>query len=163
MIASGEIGTGKAPFAALARTIRADGGHIVRHPSGATMSIKVFAAETGGEYSLMETILPSGGVIPLHVHAHEDENTFVIEGKLTMQIGEEVFQVEAGDYVVAPRGVDQTFKNEGVGTCRFLTTFTPGGAEGFFKEVGEILADRPGRLDPEVNKALQAKYGFTYF
>lgn len=42
----------------IARMIESADGHPVLHPSGARMNIKVFAAETGGAYSLMETVLP---------------------------------------------------------------------------------------------------------
>jgi hypothetical protein len=48
------------------RAIHRGHGHHVKHPSGADMYIKVFASETGGAYSLMETVLPPGGVISLH-------------------------------------------------------------------------------------------------
>jgi hypothetical protein len=61
------------------RAIHRGHGHHVKHPSGADMYIKVFASETGGAYSLMETVLPPGGVIPLHVHADEDENNYVLD------------------------------------------------------------------------------------
>lgn len=145
------------------RMIAHDEGHQVRHPSGASMHIKVFAGETNGAYSLMETVLPPGGIIPRHVHRGEDENNFILEGQLTMQIGEATYLATAGCYVVAPRGVEQCFRNEGATDCRFLTTFTPGGAEGFFKEVGELIRRAfPEKPDPEEMKRLQQKYGLCY-
>jgi mannose-6-phosphate isomerase-like protein (cupin superfamily) len=145
------------------RAIHRGHGHHVKHPSGADMHIKVFASETGGAYSLMETVLPPGAVVPLHVHADEDENNYVLEGELLMTIGEQTFHATVGSYVVAPSGIVQTFRNPGTVPCRFLTTFTPGGAEGFFKEVGELIARAaPQRPDPQAVKALQQKYGLTY-
>lgn len=64
------------------------------------MSIEVFSAETGGAYSLMETVLPPGGTAPLHIH--EDENNFMLEGELSMRIGDAIYMAKAGSYVAAP-------------------------------------------------------------
>lgn len=148
----------------IARMLGPDEGHHVLHPSGARMNIKVFAADTGGVYSLMETLLPPGGVVPRHIHAGEDENNFILEGHLAMQIGPTLYRAGPGSYVVAPQGVEQCFRNEGDIPCRFLTTFTPGGAEGFFKEAGELIRRAaPAAPDPEQLLRLQEKYGLRYF
>ena len=146
-----------------ARMISPDEGHHVLHPTGALMSIKVFANETGGLYSLMETVLPPGGVVPRHIHTGEDENNFILEGQLTMQIGEDFHLAGPGSYVVAPRGVQQYFKNDGDSNCRFLTTFTPGGAEGFFREAGELIRRlAPEKPSREELLQLQQRYGLSY-
>jgi quercetin dioxygenase-like cupin family protein len=146
-----------------ARAIKHDEGHVVKHPTGADMNIKVFASETGGAYSLMETILPPGGVVPLHVHEAEDENNYILEGSLTMVIGQQTYVAGPGSYVVAPRGVTQRFVNNDTVPCRFLTMFTPGGAEGFFREAGElILKAAPEKPDPSDMSRLQKKYCLTY-
>jgi quercetin dioxygenase-like cupin family protein len=149
--------------AIIARAISHSDGHTVKHPTGADMNIKVFASETGGTYSLMETVLPPGGIVPLHIHESEDENNYILEGRLQMSIGEQVYDAGPGDYVVAPRGITQRFENTGSTPCRFLTTFTPGGAEGFFKDAGELIAAAaPAKPDPAALKALQQKYHLTY-
>ncbi|WXL27887.1 cupin domain-containing protein [Ectopseudomonas mendocina] len=146
-----------------ARHVSAVDGHKVRHPSGAFMNIKVFAHETNGAYSLMETVLPPGGVVPKHVHEHEDENNYILDGQLTMHIGDEVFTAKAGSFVVAPKGVTQFFRNDGYEDCRFLTTFTPGGAEEYFREAGELIKSTPnGRPSREKLLALQEKYALRY-
>lgn len=146
-----------------ARMISSDEGHQVLHPTGARMNIKVFATETGGVYSLMETVLPPGGEVPRHIHEGEDENNYILEGQLTMQIGEVFHLAGQGSYVVAPRGVQQYFKNDGDSDCRFLTTFTPGGAEGFFREAGELIRRlAPERPTPEELLQLQQRYGLSY-
>ncbi|WP_158277021.1 cupin domain-containing protein [Pseudomonas sp. HMWF006] len=146
-----------------ARMISSDEGHHVLHPTGARMNIKVFASDTGGVYSLMETILPPGGEVPRHIHEGEDENNYILEGQLTMQIGEVFHLAGPGSYVVAPRGVQQYFKNEGDSDCRFLTTFTPGGAEGFFREAGELIRRlAPIKPCPAELLQLQQRYGLSY-
>jgi quercetin dioxygenase-like cupin family protein len=146
-----------------AQMIASEEGHAIKHPTGAAMNIKVFAEETRGAYSLMETLLPGGGVIPAHIHATEDENTYIVEGELLMTIGEQTFHAKTGSFVIAPKGVVQTFRNPANTPCRFLTTFVPGGAEGFFKEVAEMIAEfAPSVPSPESIRALQRKYHLTY-
>ena len=97
------------------------------------MNIKVFANETGGLYSLMETVLPPGGVVPRHIHTGDDENNFILEGQLTMQIGEDFHLAGPGSYVVAPRGVQQYFKNDGDSNCRFSHHFYSWRSRRFFQ------------------------------
>ena len=41
---------------------------------------------------------------PLHLHHEQDDTFFVIEGTLTVQVGEELFELHAGDLVCAPKG-----------------------------------------------------------
>jgi quercetin dioxygenase-like cupin family protein len=146
-----------------ARFVSPHQGHQVRHPSGAHMNIKVFAHETGGAFSLMETILPPGAVVPKHIHADEDENNYILDGQLTMHIGDTVYAAKAGSFVLAPKGVTQFFRNDGYVDCRFLTTFTPGGAEEYFREAGELIKQaESGRPNPAQLLALQAKYRLRY-
>jgi len=53
--------------------------------------VKTTAQTTGGAFSLFEENSPV--VTPLHVHEHEDELSFVIEGEHVFQVGDEAFQV----------------------------------------------------------------------
>jgi quercetin dioxygenase-like cupin family protein len=39
-----------------------------------------------------------------HFHATHTENVYIIEGEGTMEFGEEVFTVKAGDFVLIPKG-----------------------------------------------------------
>ena len=42
--------------------------------------VKASAAETGGQYSLVEITAPPGLQTPLHVHYRDDEGFYVLEG-----------------------------------------------------------------------------------
>lgn len=153
-----------ATIAEAPRLIESGQGYLIKHPStAAEMNIKVLAEETSGAYSLVESVLPPGGVIPPHVHATEDENNYIVEGEMLMTIGDSTYHATAGSFIIAPKGMVQTFKNPGDAPCRFMTTFIPGGAEGFFKEAAELVAKlAPARPSPEALKALQGKYNLTY-
>jgi hypothetical protein len=64
-----------------------------------------------------------------------------LEGELAFSVGDQTFQVRAGDFVHIPRETVHSFKN-GWTPARILATFSTAGIEGFFREVGEPVKDR---------------------
>ena len=70
--------------------------------------------------TMIESKLAHGEMPPLHVHA-EDESFHVVEGALTIYLGEERFRLEAGETLVAPAGIPHTYRAESA-TARLLTT-----------------------------------------
>jgi glyoxylate utilization-related uncharacterized protein len=83
---------------------------------------------------------PAGDQPPLHIHRDSDEAFYVLEGELTLWIGDEVHVLRAGDSVIAPRGVPHTLRN-GDGGARSLVASTPASFESFVRAVG---ATAPG-------------------
>jgi len=140
---------------------RAD-GHVVHHPSGAVITIKVRSSDTGGAYSMLESTLPPGGRVPPHIHHREDEATYVLEGELTVEAGDSVMRAEAGTYVVVPADMRQSFVNTGTGPCRFLTLFLPGGNEQFFEDAHELARTTGGAPSPADVQALHQRYALEY-
>src|SRR2546423_1507042 len=58
---------------------------------------------TEGRFALIEHPLAPGTLGgPLHTHAHEDEFSFVLEGRIGMQLGDETFVAEPGAFVRKP-------------------------------------------------------------
>lgn len=101
----------------------------------------VTGAESGGTYFTLEVIVSPGGGPPPHIHHLEDEQFYILEGNLTFQVGDQTFQVSAGDFIHIPRETVHMFKN-GPAPARLFSTFAPAGIEGFFREVGEPVKDR---------------------
>lgn len=58
---------------------------------------------TGGAFTLLEEAPPLADT-PMHVHAHEDELFYVLEGQHVFVVGDEVHQLGPGGVVFAPRG-----------------------------------------------------------
>src|SRR5918998_1697922 len=87
----------------------------------------VTGAESGGAYFAMEAVVPPGGGRPPHIHRNEDETFYVLEGRVSIRLGDETITAGAGDFVNVPRGVVHCFKNEGSATARMILTFTPAG------------------------------------
>jgi quercetin dioxygenase-like cupin family protein len=83
---------------------------------------------------------------PLHVHDKEDGISYVLEGQLTFQVGDEISLASAGEVVQMPRGVCHTFWNAGPAPARALDIVTPGGLENYYEELARI-AQAPDAMD----------------
>jgi quercetin dioxygenase-like cupin family protein len=57
--------------------------------------------QSGGGFSLVEHPMPPRALAaPLHRHSREDEYSYVLEGRVGAQLGEEVLIGEPGDLIV---------------------------------------------------------------
>lgn len=116
----------------------------------------VWSEESGGGFSLVEYPIPPRALVaPLHRHANEDEYSYVLEGRMGAQLGDEVVHAEKGDFVFKPREQWHTFWNAGEEPLRILEIISPGGFEHVFKE----MADDPEAMAGETASALDARYG----
>jgi mannose-6-phosphate isomerase-like protein (cupin superfamily) len=116
----------------------------------------VWSEESGGGFSLVEHPIPPRTLAaPLHRHTNEDEYSYVLEGRMGAQLGDEVVYAEEGDLVFKPRDQWHTFWNAGDGPCRILEIISPGGFEHVFKETAEA----PETMAGEAAAALDTRYG----
>jgi mannose-6-phosphate isomerase-like protein (cupin superfamily) len=123
-------------------------------------AIKAGAADTGGAMTAMEGVLGAwASGPPLHVHDGEDECIYVVEGRLLMQLGEEVHQLGAGSFAWLPRGIPHTFANAGPSPVRIFGVTVPGGIEEFFAAQSAYLASLDGPPDPAELARLAAGRG----
>lgn len=117
--------------------------------------------ETGGGFSLVEHPIPPRTLVaPLHRHSREDEYSFVLEGRMGAQLGDEVVYADAGDFAFKPREQWHAFWNAGDQPCRILEIIAPGGFEHFFDELAELQA-RPD-FTPEMTAGLGGRYGLDF-
>jgi mannose-6-phosphate isomerase-like protein (cupin superfamily) len=63
-------------------------------------------------------------IAPLHVHHHDDEIWYVLEGSLCVQLEDAEIEAHAGSAVLAPKGTAHTFWNPGPGPVRYLMFMT---------------------------------------
>ena len=98
--------------------------------------IKATAASTGGQLTIVEVTEPPGAEAPLHVHHNEDEGFFVLEGSVTIYVGDESVDARAGDFAWGPRDVPHRY-TVGPDGCRMLFVCTPGGFEKLVREMSE--------------------------
>ena len=74
------------------------------------LDIKISSKDTGGSIAVFEQngFTPNGGP-PLHIHPHQDEFFYIIEGKYIFQVGGEKFQMTTGDTIFLPKNVPHAF------------------------------------------------------
>ena len=121
----------------------------------------IAGAQTGGGLAVVEhPIKPRALASPMHTHSREDEVSFVIAGRVGVQIGDLVTVAEPGTIVFKPRGIPHAFWNESEEEARVLEMITPAGFDDYFRELAPLYAEATnGRPDPERAAALYAKYG----
>lgn len=96
-------------------------------PAGEGVVIRATEEETDGAYSILEfTIEPGPGITPMHIHHEADEAVLVLEGELTVKLGDERRVLEAGSYARAPRGLPHTYRSSGDRPAKVLFIYTPG-------------------------------------
>jgi mannose-6-phosphate isomerase-like protein (cupin superfamily) len=64
-------------------------------------------------------------IAPRHLHHHDDEAWYVLEGILRVQSGENEIEAHAGSAVLVPRGTPHTYWNAGPDRLRYLLIMTP--------------------------------------
>jgi hypothetical protein len=81
-------------------------------------------------------LIAAGSTPPLHVHHRDDETFHLLDGELTLHVGEQTIAVTAGQTALAPRGVPHTYRVESQ-TARWLLINSPAGFERFLRAAGE--------------------------
>ena len=117
------------------------------------------AASTGGALGVIEEVPPLADT-PLHVHTNEDELFYALEGEHVIQVGDEEHRIGPGETAFGPRGVPHAQRRVVPAAGRILIAVTPGGFEGFFRELAD--ADRAGRLGPDAYAAASQRFGITW-
>jgi mannose-6-phosphate isomerase-like protein (cupin superfamily) len=133
---------------------------------GVAMKILLSSAETGGQFSLIEGLMPPGGDGGLHIHTNEDESMHLLEGTLNVTIGGRDFTVAPGETYFAPRGIPHRLRNPGKTSARGLLVTTPGGFDAFVARAGfplgaDIPASPPSFDRMEQMLALAAEFGIV--
>jgi len=132
-------------------------GEHIGGPSAVT--IKATGDDTAGSLYLGEAVAQPGFAGPLrHRHRELHDMFYVIEGVLTVSVGNEDLELEAGSFVCVPPGTVHTFSNRSGEPVRFLNFNTPAGWENYMRDLGELLAS--GDPTPEEIGRVASRYDF---
>lgn len=101
-------------------------------------SMKASRQVTAGALSVFDTRIDAGP--PLHVHEHEDESCYVLEGEISVRCGTDVFDAGPGSFVFLPRGRPHRFWAKS-GSARLLLIAVPGGVEDYFREINAAVTE----------------------
>ncbi|WP_242112962.1 cupin domain-containing protein [Luteimonas aquatica] len=120
--------------------------------------VKACGDDTGGRFDFLvgEVAYRSGP--PLHRHRVEEDSFYVLEGILTVQSGERVFEVGPGEFVTFLPGTAHTFDNlrPDQPPVRVINLMTPGGYDRVlvvFSEAGTQA------LDEATARSLEERFG----
>jgi quercetin dioxygenase-like cupin family protein len=115
---------------------------------------------TGGRFDFMVGEVRYLTGPPLHVHREQDDTLFVLEGVLTVQVGEELFELGPGDFATVPPGIAHTFDNtrKGQPPVKVVNLMTPGGLDAQFRDTS-FLNGAGG--DPAKLAELREKHGVS--
>jgi quercetin dioxygenase-like cupin family protein len=120
----------------------------------------VDSVDSGGTFSLVEHPIPPHKLAaPLHRHSREDEYTYVLLGEVGVLLGDEVVCGAPGDLVFKPRGQWHTFWNAGAESALVLEIISPGGFEGYFEQLSDLLAAEGSPPDPAKVEVIADRFG----
>lgn len=153
------------------RVVRAGGGEILGPEAGLRDRYLVDAKDSGGRVAVVEHLLaPHSIAAPLHRHSREDEVSYVLEGRVHVQAGDELVVATPGDVVYKPRHEWHTFWNADDESARLLEVITPGGLEEAFRtmamdpdvDIEELGAQYGADVDLAATQAIMESYGLTF-
>src|SRR3954454_23790999 len=99
-----------------------------------------YLAEGEGFALLEHTLTPRTLGSPLHRHTSEDEYSYVLEGRLGAQLGDEAVEAGPGELGQKPRGQQHASWSAGHEPLRFLEIISPGAFAHYFRELAPVLA-----------------------
>ena len=92
-----------------------------------TLETKATDEDSGGRYAFQELTVAAGFTwIPAHIHHHEDEALYGLEGEVTVRVGDQLHTVGPGSFVLMPRDLVHTLANPGAVPARVLVISSPG-------------------------------------
>jgi mannose-6-phosphate isomerase-like protein (cupin superfamily) len=123
------------------------GDTLANEITGETITFLETAADTNGEYTLIEVVVAPGGGVPMaHVHPNQSETFEILEGRLSLKVGRDRLVAEPGDVVTVSPGRVHKFRNETAEPVRFRCTVTPAlEFERFIETMFALAAD--GKLN----------------
>ena len=115
-----------------------------RYPMGRITAVfKADAAETQGRYSISEWWLEPKTQGP-GAHSHpEDDIFFVMEGTMSVLVGEKWLEAPKGSFVLVPGGVTHDFENRGNSRAGVLNLSIPGGFEQHMPGIVKWFIEHP--------------------
>ncbi|MFN8526523.1 MAG: quercetin 2,3-dioxygenase [Chloroflexota bacterium] len=100
------------------------------------VTIKAGGEQTDGAFTVLEQRAPGGFGPPPHVHHHEDEAFYVLEGSLRVTCGDRSWTAGSGAFIFLPRGIVHRFEVTEAAPARLLQITSPAGFERFAGEIG---------------------------
>jgi quercetin dioxygenase-like cupin family protein len=121
---------------------------------------KLWSEDTGGAVAVVEHPFPVRALVGAHLHTREDEYSIVTEGEIGFRSGDREAVLGPGGYITKPRNEVHAMWNAGPVPARMIEIISPGGFEGFFRDVVDLAAVGPPTLDDVL--AVADAYGLQF-
>ena len=127
-------------------------------PDAITLKVLLKASQTNGSHAIFEDIVESGVGPGRHIHHHQDETFFFLEGTFDVEVEGKLYHMKPGDVAFIPRGTVHAFKNVGENQGRLRYIFSPAlTIEEMFREFYEAL--NAGELTEKIMSEIALKHG----
>ena len=131
-----------------------------RKLSSLSVTHKLTSAQTGGAYYLCEAIFGPESGSPLHIHHHETEVIFVLEGAIDIRLDNDKLHVPVGGIIHLPKKIPHALYNPLKSPLKIMVHAIPGGLEHYFDEVDAAIQN--GTFNAETHTQISAKYGLEW-
>lgn len=102
------------------------------------LSVILDGAATGGQLTVVEAKAERGDASPVHAHTRDDEAFFLLDGAMTVWVGDRRAELRPGGIGFLPRDIPHAFRFDAASRALILTT--PSGQEDFFRAAGWDLS-----------------------
>jgi quercetin dioxygenase-like cupin family protein len=134
---------------------------------GDTYRILVSGEQTGGNYAVIDMLVPPGGGPGPHSHKDIQEMFYIVEGEIDFKMEEGNYKAKKGSFVNIPLGgAVHSFKNTTNDIAHLLCTVVPAGLDALFQEIGKPVDAGTFLPPPTLSieeldklKSLAEKYG----
>lgn len=127
-------------------------------PNAITLKVLLKGAQTGGSLAIFEDQVEPGIGPGRHIHHHQDETFFFLEGSFDVEISQELYHMRPGDVAFIPKGTVHAFKNVGSTRGRLRYVFSPAlTIEEMFREFHDALST--GELAEEAMSEIASRHG----
>jgi len=106
---------------------------------GEHQAIRVDSRDTGGAYSVIESVAEPGCAVPTHRHRNEEEHFLVLSGQYRIAIGDSILEALPGTRATVPRNTPHSWRNVAEQESRLLAIIVPGG----FEQIVYAIKDTP--------------------
>lgn len=119
--------------------------------------VKVSAADTGGQYTLMEDNLKANFSLGLHMHRYHAETFYILDGSVDFFIDGDWITSKTGACLHVPPGIEHAcLLSDGCSSARMLMIYQPAGFDQFLADLAtmnDVDFDDLAKM-----KALEEKY-----
>lgn len=94
---------------------------------------------------------------PPHKHKVFEHAWYVLEGGLTIQLGDEISVLTKGSFIFIPKTMLHAFSNQSNSVVKMLVVDMPGGFERYYDDLQAAFGDGKA-IDQEIIRSIQLKY-----